>query len=129
APYTDIPIYVKEGSIIPLGPEMQYATEKPANPILLYVYAGKDAHFELYEDENVNYNYEKGMYSIIPINYDDKTSMLYIEKRQGEFAGMLKQRTFRIIRVTKDEKTPLDFSASPDKIIEYDGSEKMIKFD
>jgi len=129
APYTDIPIYVKEGSIIPFGPEIQYSDEKPANPLILYVYTGKNGGFELYEDENVNYNYEKGKFSIIPIKYDEKIHTLTIGERQGEFPGMLAIRTIHVVWVTKDKKAKLDFTIKPDKILKYDGSEKSFKMD
>ena len=129
APYTDIPIFVKEGSIIPFGPEIQYTDEKAAEPLTLYVYTGKDAAFELYEDENVNYNYEKGKFSIIPFKYKEKTGILTIENRQGEFEGMLKERTIQIIRVSKDKKRGLDLNIKPDKIFKYTGFEKHIQID
>ncbi len=129
APYTDIPIFVKEGSIIPFGPEIQYSTEKPAEPLILYVYTGADAYFELYEDENINYNYEKGAFSIIPFKHDEKTHTLTIGKRQGEFPGMLKERTIKVVWVSKDKNVKLDFDIKGDKILKYDGSEKSVKMD
>lgn len=127
APYSDIPIFVKEGSIIPYGPEIQYADEKTADPIILYVYTGRDAEFELYEDEGVNYNYEKGQFALIPLIYSEKTQTLTIGKRQGEFPGMLRERTFQIIRVSPDKMTGLDFTLEPDKMVKYDGKELTIK--
>jgi alpha-D-xyloside xylohydrolase len=129
APYTEIPIFVKEGSIIPFGPEIQYSTGKPADPLILYVYTGKDANFELYEDENVNYNYEKGIFSIIPFNYEEKTHTLTIGNRQGEYPGMLQERTIHIIWVSKERKAKLDFDRKPDKIIKYNGSAQSVKLD
>jgi len=129
APYKDIPIFVKEGSIIPFGPEIQYSTEKPADPLILYVYTGKDANFELYEDENVNYNYEKGAFSIIPFKYDEKTRTLIIGKRQGEFQGMLKERTIHVVWISKDRKVKLDFNIKPDKTVKYNGSAQSVKMD
>jgi alpha-D-xyloside xylohydrolase len=129
APYIDIPIFVKEGSIIPFGPEIQYTTEKVADPLILYVYTGKDANFELYEDGNVNYNYEKGKFSIIPFNYNEEDHTLTIGKRQGEFTGMLKERAIHIIWVSKDRKRALDFKDKPDKIVRYDGSSKTVNMD
>jgi alpha-D-xyloside xylohydrolase len=127
APYTDIPVYVKEGSVIPFGPEIQYSTEKPADPLILYVYTGANADFELYEDENVNYNYEKGNFSIIPIKYEELTHTLTIGERKGEFQGMLDIRTINVIWATKDRETKLDFNIKPDEILEYDGKEKSVK--
>ena len=95
APYERIPLFVRQGAIIPFGPDMQYSTEKPADNLTLYVYKGQDGSFALYEDENENYNYEKGNYTLIPISYDDKTGVLTIDDRQGEYHGMLKEQIGR----------------------------------
>jgi alpha-D-xyloside xylohydrolase len=127
APYGDIPVYVREGSILPFGPEIQYSDEKPADPIWLFVYTGKDASFELYEDENVNYNYEKGLYSIIPISYDEAKRTLTIGDRKGEFPGMLLKRTFLIRWIKKDKKSGLDFNAAPDATLTYEGKAQSIR--
>lgn len=102
APYEYIPLYVRAGSIIPFGPEIQWSDEKPADVIDLYVYAGKDGSFTLYEDENVNYNYEKGAYSTITFTYDDLARTLTIGDRKGEFPGMLTERKFNIVLVTPE---------------------------
>jgi len=102
APYEYIPLYVRAGSIIPFGPEIQWSDEKPADVIDLYVYAGKNGSFTLYEDENTNYNYEKGAYSTIEFTYDDSSRTLTIGDRKGEFTGMLKDRTFNIVLVTPE---------------------------
>jgi len=98
-PMDILPLYVKAGSIIPMGPTMQYATEKKEDPIELRVYTGADAGFTLYEDENDNYNYEKGVYSLIPFHWDEKTKILTIGKRKGEFPGMSVKRVFKIVFV------------------------------
>jgi alpha-D-xyloside xylohydrolase len=100
APYGRVPLLVRSGSLIPFGPAIQWSDEKPADIINLYVYTGRDGQFTLYEDENVNYNYEKGRFSTIPIVWNDKTSTLTLGDRQGEFAGMLRNRRFNIIKVT-----------------------------
>ncbi len=102
APYDRMPLYVRAGAIVPFGPEIQWSDEKPADVIDLYVYQGADGEFTLYEDENVNYNYEKGAYSKIAFSYDDKMKLLSIEEREGEFPGMLEERTFNIIPVSKN---------------------------
>jgi len=127
APYTDIPIFVKEGSIIPFGPAIQYTTEKQADPIRLFVYTGCDGEFTLYEDENVNYNYEKGAYSVIALKYCEDTQFLTIGARQGEFPGMLKERTFEIVWVGKNNPVGLDLEAPVDVSVLYDGNELMVK--
>jgi alpha-D-xyloside xylohydrolase len=126
APLDRIPLYAKAGSIIPFGPAMQYTAQRPADTITLYVYAGSNGKFTLYEDEGVNYNYEKGQYSTIPFTYDDAGKTLTIGKREGKFSGMLQRRTFRIVSVGKEKPVRLD----PDKpnaiVMKYDGTEKKI---
>jgi alpha-D-xyloside xylohydrolase len=127
APYTEMPVYIKSGSIIPCGPEIQYTTEKPADPIRLFVYTGNDGSFTLYEDENVNYNYEKGKFSTIAMSYNEKKKELTIEKREGTFVGMLSQRTFEIVRITSQKPSGLEFQSKPDAIITYDGTRQSIQ--
>jgi alpha-D-xyloside xylohydrolase len=127
APYTEIPIYIKAGSIIPCGPEIQYTTEKPADPIRLFVYIGSDGSFTLYEDENVNYNYEKGKFSTIAMNYDDTKKELTFGKREDEFDGMLKKRTFEIVWISSQKPSGLEFQSKPDTVITYDGTRQSIQ--
>ena len=103
APYGRMPLYVRAGSIVPFGPEIQWSDEKPAEVIDLYVYQGADGEFTLYEDENVNYNYEKGAYAMIDFSYDDSMRLLSIsEYKGGDFPGRLEERTFNIIPVSKN---------------------------
>lgn len=92
-----IPIFVKAGSILPIGPEVQYATEKPWNNLEIRLYPGADGNFTLYEDEFDNYNYEKGAYSEIRFSWNDRQRRLTIDKRSSAFPGMLASRTFTII--------------------------------
>jgi alpha-D-xyloside xylohydrolase len=127
APYTEIPIYVKAGSIIPCGPEIQYASEKPADPIRLFVYTGSNGSFTLYEDEDTNYNYESGKFALIPFRYDEKKKELVIGKREGEFAGMLEKRTFEIAWISDSKPSKLDFQTKPDAIVTYNGTEQTVK--
>ena len=127
APYESIPLFVHEGAIIPYGPDMLYTDEKPADEILLYVYAGKDGEFTLYEDEGVNYNYEKGQYATIPFVYDDAKATLTIGERQGEFPGMLKERTFTVVWVNKDRPLAMGMKVDGDGMqVKYDGSKQVI---
>jgi alpha-D-xyloside xylohydrolase len=121
APLDKMPVYVKEGSIVPAGPEIQYTTEKSADPLTLYVYTGKDASFTLYEDENVNYNYEQGKYSTIPFTYNEATKTLTIGERQGAYSGMLETRSINIVWVKKDHAVGVSFNAHPDQMVKYDG--------
>ena len=127
APYTDMPIFVREGSIIPFGPAIQYATEKPADHIRLIVYTGKDAVFTLYEDENINYNYEQGAYSEIAFVYNEAEKSLTIGARQGEFPGMLRARTFEIVWVDKDKPVTFNLRAASDQAVRYNGREVTVK--
>ena len=127
APYENIPIYVKSGSIIPCGPALQYTSEKPADPIRLFVYTGSDGSFNLYEDENINYNYEKGKFAIIPFTYNEMNKTLTIGKREGEFKGMLNNRTFEVIWISNTKPVGLDSSSKPDTVVKYDGSKQVVK--
>ena len=126
APYEQIPLYIREGSIIPVGPEIQYTGEKSAESITVYVYRGQNGQFSLYEDEGVNYNYEKDAYSNIPFIYNDADGTLTIGERIGEFDGMLKQRTFVIVPVSKDKTKGFKFDAKGKKV-SYDGHKQTIK--
>ncbi|OQP61181.1 alpha-xylosidase [Niastella vici] len=127
APYERMPVFVKAGSIIPFGPELQYTAEKQADTITLNVYTGADASFELYEDEGTNYNYEKGAFAIIPIKYSEATKTITVGDRKGTFNGMLQRRMFRINVITPNEAKRLDFDAKCDKEVLYDGKKVNIK--
>lgn len=128
APIDMIPILIKEGSIIPMGPFVQYSTEKPADPIELRIYPGANSSFTLYEDENDNYNYEKGIYSTISFSWDDNSKTLKIGARNGEFPGMLKTRTIKVVIVSEEKGKGLEISPKFDKVITYDGKEQKIIF-
>ena len=127
APYEKIPVFVREGAIIPFGPEMQYSDEKPADLITLYIYAGKDGQFQLYEDEGVNYNYEKGKYATIDIRYDDAARTLTIGQRKGSFNGMLKQRKFNVVLVTPERARELSFEPQSGVQVDYSGKQVSVK--
>jgi alpha-D-xyloside xylohydrolase len=126
APLSDMPVFVKAGSIVPFGPAIQFAAEK-TDPIRLMIYTGANAGFKLYEDEDVNYNYEKGAFSIIPFTYDENAHILTIGDREGKFLGMLKTRTFEIVWVTKDKPSRLDLEAPPTQSVQYNGQEVILK--
>lgn len=121
APYERIPLYVRAGSIIPMGRDMQYTNEKPDELITLYIYTGADAQFSLYEDEGVNYNYEKGLCATIPLDYNDRNRTLTIGERNGEFPGMLRERRFKVVVVDKHKPVPFSMKADG-QIITYSGS-------
>ena len=126
APYEQIPVYVPEGSIIPFGPQMEWSDEKPAELINLYIYGGRDGNFQLYEDEGVNYNYERGQYATIDIHYDDAARTVTFGTRKGQFPGMLKQRRFNIVLITKKAPKQLDLNTPEGKMIQYNGKEMKV---
>ncbi len=121
APIETLPLYIKAGSIVPMGPFLQYATEKPADPIELRIYPGADGEFTLYEDENDTYNYEKGSYATIPMSWDEKKNTLIIDDRHGKFTGMLEQRTFHIIWVGNYHGVGLEPENRVDATVSYNG--------
>ncbi|HPR30556.1 MAG TPA: glycoside hydrolase family 31 protein [Prolixibacteraceae bacterium] len=127
-PKERIPLLVKAGSIIPMGPFVQYATEKPADPLELRIYPGDNAQFQLYEDENDNYNYEKGIYSTIDFTWDDATRTLTIGDRKGEFPGMLKTRTIKVVLVNEGVGAGVDYSSRFDQTLTYTGNGQIIRF-
>ena len=128
APYEKIPVFVPEGAIIPFGPAIEWTDEKPADVIKLYVYAGKDGKFTLYEDEGTNYNYEKGKYATIDFTYDDARKQLTIGARKGAFEGMLNKRTFEIIYRTPDVSTSdLLLDEVKGKKVIYQGKAVVVK--
>jgi alpha-D-xyloside xylohydrolase len=122
APIDRMPLYVRSGSIVPMGPDVEYATEKPADPIELRVYPGANGSFTLYEDENDNYDYEKGMHATIRFDYDDAGRKLTIGARQGKFPGMLETRTFRVVFVRDGHGEGIVSGGHPDKVVQYSGS-------
>jgi len=126
APYERMPVFVKAGSIIPFGPALQYANEKAADTIMLNIYTGADASFDLYEDEGTNYNYEKGAFSTIPISYNESTKTVVIGNRKGTFNGMLPKRVFTINIISPNNKNSLQFN-TPQKHFFYDGEKTVIK--
>jgi alpha-D-xyloside xylohydrolase len=121
-----LPLYIKAGSIVPMGPYLQYATEKVADPIELRVYTGADADFVLYEDENDTYNYEQGKYATIRMNWNEANNVLTIGGRKGSFPGMLKDRTFRVVWVSAKNGTGIE-PAQAAETVKYSGKEIRIK--
>ena len=126
APVEIIPLYIKAGSILPMGPFVEYAAEKPADPLEIRIYPGADADFTLYEDENDNYNYEKGVYATIAFHWDDATKILTIGERKGTFPGMLAERTFEIVLVGQDHGAGIQITSPCDQEVRYAGHEMII---
>ena len=127
APYERIPVFVPEGSILPFGPAMEWSDEKPAELIHLYVYAGQDAQFQLYEDEGTNYNYEKGQFSTIDIQYNEQQKTLTIGQRKGTFKGMLQERQFNIVYITPSDSKSLNLDHPEGKSVTYNGKAVTIQ--
>ena len=111
-----VPMFVRAGSILPLGPEMQYVGEKKWDNLEMRVYPGANGSFVLYEDEGDNYNYEKGAYATITFQWNDSKKVLTIGDRQGNYPGMLKTRTFTIVMPNGQQKQ-----------VEYSGSKTEIR--
>ncbi len=128
APLETIPLFVKAGSIVPMGPFIQYAEEKTDGAIELRVYTGANGSFSLYEDENDNFNYEKGKYTIIPFSWNDKTKTLTVGKRRGEFSGMQRKRTVNVVVVNQSTGTGVELPKTS-KTIHYSGKSITIKMD
>ena len=110
-----VPMFVRAGSILPLGPEMQYVGEKAWDNLELRLYPGADGTFTLYEDEGDSYNYERGVYTTIPFVWKDKTNTLIIGARQGSFPGMLQTRKFTIVLPDGTSKT-VDYNGAEVKV-------------
>jgi alpha-D-xyloside xylohydrolase len=127
APIEKMPLTVKAGSIVPMGPFIQYSTEKPADPIELRIYPGADGSFTLYEDENDNYDYEKGVYSTIDFHWNDAKRQLTIDARKGEFPGMLQTRSFQLVIVGKNHGTGVEVTADPNKVVTYNGQRLTVQ--
>ncbi len=126
-PLDVIPLYLKAGSILPIGPKVQFATEKKWDNLEIRVYEGGNGEFTLYEDENDNYNYEKGVYSTITFNWNNAKRTLTINDRKGEYPGMLKDRKFNIILVSKGKAVGDGAVEKFDKVVSYNGRKTVVR--
>jgi alpha-D-xyloside xylohydrolase len=126
APLERLPLYIRAGSILPLGPDEEWATQKPADPIELRVYRGASGDFTLYEDENDNYDYEKGAYATIPVHWDDAARTLTIGDRKGKFPGMLENRSFRVVFVGDNHGVGINQTDEADKVVQYSGKQVTV---
>jgi alpha-D-xyloside xylohydrolase len=126
APLDRMPVYIRAGSILPMGPELEWSTQKPADPTEVRVYRGADGDFTIYEDENDTYNYEKGAYATIPLHWDDAKLSLTIGERHGQFPGMLLSRTFRVTFVGENHGVGVDTTENADKVVTYAGKEMTV---
>jgi alpha-D-xyloside xylohydrolase len=123
-----MPLYVRAGSIVPIGPEIQYTGEKPDAPITLYVYTGHDGSFSLYEDAGTDYGYEKGAFATIPITYNDAIGELTVGVRKGEFPGMVGKRVFKVRWISGSGRRDLmSFDAGADATVQYSGEQVVVR--
>jgi len=127
APLARMPLFVRAGSILPVGPEVQYSGEAPDAPITLFVYTGADGHFDLYEDDGETYGYKTDEWSRIPISYDDASGELTIGTRVGEFAGMPGERQFDVRWINGPSNDATDFTAAPHASVNYSGNEVRVQ--
>jgi alpha-D-xyloside xylohydrolase len=127
APIERIPLNVRAGSILPLGPAVEYVGQA-ADPIELRVYPGANGDFDLYEDEGDSYRYEQGAHSVLPIHWEDATRTLTIGARQGSYAGMAAGHTFNVVVVTSGHGVGIEPTQTPDKTIQYSGARTVVRF-
>jgi alpha-D-xyloside xylohydrolase len=127
APVQTMPLYIRAGSIVPMGPLVQYVAEKPADPIELRIYRGANGTLTLYEDEGDTYRYEKGAYATIPITWNDTTQTLTVGVRKGGFPGMLKKRTFNVVFVKVNHGNGVGVTKRADHRLRYFGQAISVK--
>ena len=122
APLARMPLFVKAGSIVPVGPEIQYTAEKPDAPITLLVYTGRNGSFDLYEDDGVSNGYERGEYARIPLRYNERTHTLMLGARVGAFKGLVVKRRFNVRWISTETKNAGDLDAAANVSINYEGA-------
>jgi alpha-D-xyloside xylohydrolase len=127
APLSKLPLFVRAGSIVPMGPRMEWTTERPADPIELRIYPGADGDFVLYEDENDGYAYEKGAHATIALHWDDGIKTLTISPREGSFLGMLKERTFKVVVVKGGHGVGIGETEGADSTVSYAGEKVSVR--
>ena len=127
APLSKLPLYVRAGSIVSMGPVMEWSTEKPADPIEIRVYPGADGDFTLYEDENDNYNYAKGQHATIQLHWDDAAKALTFGARQGTFPGMAEKHTFNVVVVGEGRGVGVGDSTAQARGVIYKGERVVVK--
>lgn len=128
APYDAIPVHVRAGAIVPFGPELQYAAEKPADPLTVWVYAGADGAYSLYEDDGASYGYERGECTRIPFQWDEAKRTLTVGDRAGKFSGMLDERTIQVVLVEAGKPVGFSFEPAVARTIRYKGVTTAVQF-
>lgn len=126
APVDHLPLYIRAGSILPLGPDLEYAGERVPDPVEIRVYRGASGSFTLYEDENDNYNYERGVHATISFTWDDSADSLTIGDRVGTYPGMVQDRTFKIVFVREGRGIGGGLTDPADKTILYSGKKTVV---
>ena len=127
-PLDIVPLYVRAGAILPMGPVLQYATEQPDAPYEIRIYPGADGSFTLYEDDNETYAYEKGAAARTTLNWNDRTKTLTIGARKGSFPGMTKVRMLNLVLVDRGNGKGIG-QAQASKTVRYEGKFTEVKFD
>jgi alpha-D-xyloside xylohydrolase len=127
APIERIPLDVRAGSILPLGPAIEYAGQA-ADPIELRIYPGANGDFNLYEDEGDGYGYEQGAHAVIPMHWDDAARTLTFGAREGSYPGMASGHTFNVVIVAAGHGVGVDPAPVPDKVIKYTGAKTEARF-
>ena len=129
APTDAIPVHVRAGAIVPVGPPLVFSDEKAPDPITLWIYAGADGAFSLYEDDGVSTAYERGAFTRIPLVWHDATRTLTIGRREGTFPGMLARRSFEVVVVSPRAPSPFLKPAKPARAVPYAGDPIEIRAD
>jgi alpha-D-xyloside xylohydrolase len=125
APLSQIPLFVKAGAILPMGPNIQYATQS-ADPLEIRVYGGQNGAFTLYEDAGDTYDYESGSSAQIPFTWDDAAQTLTIGARTGTYSGMPITRTFNIVWVSANHGNGVGATTAADRVVTYDGTAVVV---
>jgi alpha-D-xyloside xylohydrolase len=128
APLSKLPLFVRAGSIVPMGPKMEWTTEKAEDPIELRIYPGADGDFQLYEDENDGYAYEKGAHATIALHWDDAAKTLTVGAREGSFPGMLAKRTFNVVVVKSGHGVGIGETEGAENTVNYEGAKTAVSF-
>jgi alpha-D-xyloside xylohydrolase len=126
APIDKLPLFVRAGSIVPMGPYKEWSTEKPEDPMEIRVYRGANGDFTLYEDENDGYSYEQGAYATIQFHWEEAKQTLTIGERKGEFPGMLAERSLQIVFVGENHGVDIMPERKPDKTAHYNGKQMIV---
>jgi alpha-D-xyloside xylohydrolase len=126
-PLDTFPLYVRAGSIVPMGPAVQYATERPDAQYEVRIYPGADGKFTVYEDDNETYDYEKGLYATYDLTWDDASRTLSVGPRKGAFPGLVKRRKLNVVLVGPENAAAIG-TATATKSVDYVGKPVSLKF-